>query len=106
MPARSQFAPKTPVDLIVDADASESCLYFPPAALRDMELPSWLIVEGPQGQRRLVGCKRIDGADDESTVRVAFSLLEAVAPGTAKLPESPVHVSRANWRDIVIYASG
>ena len=56
--------------------------YLPPGALRDVTLPKRLLVSCTSdlhGDTRLVGAKRVQGAQDESAVRVRTELLNALA---------------------------
>jgi hypothetical protein len=82
---------------------TDTCLYLPPAALRGDKLPRRLVVEGPTGASKLVGRTRIDGAADESTIRVSAELLGTLASGREAELEVPATIRRASWVDVWAY---
>jgi hypothetical protein len=87
------------VDIAASADApTDTCLFLPPQALPEVRLPSRLIIEGSGGWR-LVGAKRVPGADDESTVRVSLALVEALFPGLDG-EQAEALVRKASWKDV------
>jgi hypothetical protein len=102
--------PGWPVELAADDTVpSGSCLYLPPGALRDVTLPKRLLVSCTSdlhGDTRLVGAKRVQGAQDESAVRVRTELLNALAPGSAGALTVKGRVARASWRDVYAFLSG
>src|SRR4051794_16966971 len=101
--------PDWTVDLAADDTVpSGSCLYLPPDALRDVSLPKRVLVSCPsdvRGETRLVGAKRVQGAQDESAVRVRTELLNALAPGSAGTLIIKGKVARASWRDVYAFLS-
>lgn len=83
-----------------DDVATDTCLYVPPAALRNTDLPRRLIVQGPDGASKLVGATRIDGGDDEYVIRVSPTLLGTLAPGRESVLTVGATVRPASWRDV------
>ena len=102
----SQLTDKTRVDLFVDEAPPDTCLHIPSGALPGVDLPARLIIEGPDGYRRLVGQKRIGGAETETSIRVSSGLLGAIAPRESARIELEAKVWKASFWDVVIYLSG
>lgn len=101
-----QLTSKAGVDLFVNDAPPDTCLHVPPGALSGLALPPRLIVEGPNGYRRLVGQKRIPGADDQTSILVSRGLFDAIAPGQSTGSKVKAKVWKASFWDVLIYLSG
>jgi hypothetical protein len=90
------------VELTADDSRTDTCLYLPPNALPGVDLPKRLLVRVSDGTPVLVGSSRVDGADDESAIRVSTALLTELAPDRHRMLV-PATVQGASWADVYTY---
>lgn len=88
-----------------DEAGTDSCLYLPPNALPRVDLPKRLLARGSHGAA-LVGFTRIEGAIDESVIRVSPTLLTKLAAGHENDLRVAVNLEQASWGDVYRYSSG
>ena len=90
----------TRIDLAAEDVRSSRCLYVPPNALPDVELPDRILLEGPTASR-VVGWTSTPAAADETVLLASASLCHAVAGTTFQQVYFEAHISKARLRDLL-----
>jgi hypothetical protein len=88
------------VDLTAADVPTETCLYLPPAAIPGVKLPKRLIVQGASGEAKLVGATAVEGAQDESAIKIAPAALRQLSPDGTPSITVPATLRPATWWDV------